>query len=347
MYFLYLKYINNKIIYQDILIYDLEYAGNISCSAELTVQGAINQLLKDPEKPKLQTESKQSEVNIGGSAMLDLQVKGYPKPDIKWTKDGQEIVAGGRIKYLWEDEESLSLVIKQVTAKDAGVYTITAKNELGEDSTQIELIVKSAPKVTKKQSDMMILIEDTGTMTVQVEATPAPEITWYKDGQLIEESDRIKITKENNDTYKLVIKNAKRDDAGSYSIVARNEINQTTEIWRVGIKYPPKIKKGLGEPRVLNEGDTLNLLIEVDPDCEPTSVNWYKDKQLLTASDRVKITKNGNNYILTVTGAKVEDAAVYKVEVVNQHGTITDETKVRVCSLILSLLFKLHFKSIF
>jgi len=185
------------------------------------VQGAVNQLLKDPEKPKLQTESKQSEVNLGGSAMLDLQVKGYPKPDIKWTKDGQEIVAGGRIKYLWEDEESLSLVIKQVTAKDAGIYTITAKNELGEDSTQIELIVKSAPKVTRKQSDMMILVDDTGTMTVQVEATPAPEVTWYKDGQLVQESDRIKIAKEGSDTYKLVIKSAKLTDEGSYSIVAR------------------------------------------------------------------------------------------------------------------------------
>ncbi|XP_067207809.1 obscurin isoform X2 [Linepithema humile] len=303
--------------------------GNISCSAELTVQGAVNQLLKDPEKPKLQTESKQSEVNVGGSAMLDLQVKGYPKPDIKWTKDGQEIVAGGRIKYLWEDEESLSLVIKQVTAKDAGVYTITAKNDLGEDSTQIELIVKSAPKITKKQSDMMILIDETGTMTVQVEATPAPEVTWYKDGQLIQESDRIKIAKEGSETYKLVIKNAKLTDEGSYSIVARNDINQTTEIWRVGIKCPPKIKKGLGEPRVINENDTLNLLIEVDSDSEPT-VNWYKDGQLLTASDRVKMTKNGNNYILTVSGATVEDAAVYKAEVINKHGTISDETRVRV-----------------
>jgi len=303
----------------------------------------VNQLLKDPEKPKLQTESKQSEVSAGGSAMLDLQVKGYPKPDIKWTKDGQEIIAGGRIKYLWEDEESLSLVIKQVTAKDAGVYTIRAKNDLGEDSTQIELIVKSAPKITKKQSDMMIMIEETGTMTVQVEATPAPEVTWYKDGQLIEESNRIKIIKENSDTYKLVIKNAKLTDAGSYSIVARNEINQTTEIWKVGIRCPPKIKKGLGrEPRVINEGDTLNLLIEVESDGEPT-INWYKDGQLLTASDRVKMTKNGNNYILTVSGAKVEDAAIYKAEVVNKHGTISDETRIRVYNLTLES--KIYFEN--
>lgn len=297
------------------------------------MQGAVNQLLKDPEKPKLQTESKQSEVNIGGSAMLDLQVKGYPKPDIKWTKNGQEIVAGGRIKYLWEDEESFSLVIKQVTAKDAGTYIITAKNDLGEDSTQIELIVKSAPKITKKPSDMMILIDETSTMTVQIEATPSPDVAWYKDGQLIQENDRIKIMKEDSDIYKLVIENVKLTDEGSYSIVARNEINQTTEIWKVGVKCPPKIKKGLGEPRVINENDTLNLLIEVDSDSEPT-VNWYKDAQLLTASDRVKITKNKTNYILTVSGITVDDAAIYKAEVVNNYGTISDETRVRVCILI-------------
>lgn len=300
------------------------------------MQGAVNQLLKDPEKPKLQTESRQSEVSAGGSAMLELSVKGYPKPDIKWTKDGQEIVAGGRIKYLWEDEESLSLVIKQVTAKDAGVYTITAKNDLGEDSTQIELIVKSAPKITRKQTDMTILIEDTGTMCVQVEATPAPEVMWYKDGHLIQESDRVKIVKENGDTYKLTIKGAKLTDAGSYSIVARNVVNQTTDIWEVNIRCPPKFKRRLGEPRVINEGDTLSLLVEVDSDGEPT-INWYKDGQSLTASDRVKMTKNGDNYILTVSGAVVDDAAFYKVEVENKHGTISDETRVRVRFFMLKI----------
>ena len=48
--------------------------GNISCSAELTVQGTVNQLLKEPAKPVLQSESRTSEVSAGGSAMLDLQV---------------------------------------------------------------------------------------------------------------------------------------------------------------------------------------------------------------------------------------------------------------------------------
>ncbi|XP_076666422.1 obscurin isoform X4 [Andrena cerasifolii] len=303
--------------------------GNISCSAELTVQGAVNQLLKDPEKPKLGSESRHSEVSAGGSAMLELQIRGYPKPDIKWTKDGKDIVAGGRYKYLWEDEESMSLVIKNVTAKDAGIYTIRAKNELGEDTTQIELIVKSAPKVIKKQADMTVAVEESATMTVQIEATPAPEVKWYKDGQEIRDNDRIRIVKEDSDTYKLVIKESRLDDAGSYSIVARNEVNQTTEIWKVKVISPPKIRKSLGEPQVLDEGATLTLLVEVDSKV-PASVKWYRDGETLRQDSRVKMIQEGNRFILKITGAVGEDAGMYKAEVTSDHGVVSDQTKIQV-----------------
>lgn len=37
----------------------------------------------------------------------------------------------------------MSLLIKGVTAEDAGAYTITAKNELGEDTAEMHLTVKS------------------------------------------------------------------------------------------------------------------------------------------------------------------------------------------------------------
>ncbi|XP_046753437.1 obscurin isoform X5 [Diprion similis] len=305
--------------------------GNISCSAELTVQGSVNQLAKNPAKPKLETEFKQSEVNAGGSAMLDLQVQGFPKPEIKWTKDGEEILAGGRIKYLWEDEESLSLVIKQVTAKDAGTYTIKAKNELGEDSTQIELIVKSAPKVTKKMTDTTVMTEETITMTVEVEGSPVPEVTWYKDGQLITESERIKITKDSKGAYSLTIKNTRIEDSGSYSIVAKNEISQTSEFWTLSVKSPPKIKRKLGEQKVINEGDSLTLLIEVEADPKPT-VKWFKGGEVVSETERIKIVQDGDKYMLKITGAVSTDASTYKAEVSNKHGSSVDETKVNVRS---------------
>ncbi|XP_033299533.1 obscurin isoform X7 [Bombus bifarius] len=306
--------------------------GNISCSAELTVQGAVNQLLKDPEKPKLCSEARHSEVSAGGSAMLELQIRGYPKPDIKWSKNGEEIVAGGRYKYLWEDEESMSLVIKNVTAKDAGTYTIKAKNELGEDTTQIELIVKSAPKITKKQTDMSVIIDETLTMLVQIEATPAPEVKWYKDGQELREDSRISIIKEGNETYKLTIRNARLDDSGSYSIVARNEVNQTTEIWKLKVLSPPKITKGLGEPQILDQKGNLTLSIDVDS-LMPPNIKWYRDGELLVEDSRIKMIQQGKTFILKITGIVSEDAGDYKAEISSDHGTVTDETAIQVNGL--------------
>lgn len=303
--------------------------GNISCSAELTVQGNVNQLMKEPTKPKLGSESKQSEVNAGGSAMLDLQVKGFPKPDIKWTKDGKEIVAGGRIKYLWEDEESLSLVIKNVTVEDSGTYTIRAKNELGEDTTYIELIVKSAPKITKKMSDTFAYVETDATMTVQIQGSPAPDVKWYKDGQIIEASDRILIRKEQNDNYTLTIKSCKLEDIGSYSIVAKNEISQTSEFWNFYVKCPPKIKKSMGEPRIINEGDTLTLRIEVETPPVPTVV-WLKDDVIIKEDERIEIISEGATQILQITGTVDIDAAVYKAEITNKDGTTVDQIGVEV-----------------
>lgn len=46
-------------------------------------------------------------------------------------------------RFLYEEnEESMSLVIKNVENSDAGKYVISAENELGEDSAEMTLSVK-------------------------------------------------------------------------------------------------------------------------------------------------------------------------------------------------------------
>ena len=47
-------------------------------------KGAVHHLLREPEKPTVSTEIKKVEANINGSAMIELTVDGYPKPEVKW-----------------------------------------------------------------------------------------------------------------------------------------------------------------------------------------------------------------------------------------------------------------------
>lgn len=81
-------------------------------------------------------------MNVGGTAMLETKIVGFPKPDVKWFHDGTEIKPTGRFKFLFEDEDTMTLVIKNVTPEDAGSYKVVASNDLGEDSTEIHLSVK-------------------------------------------------------------------------------------------------------------------------------------------------------------------------------------------------------------
>jgi hypothetical protein len=88
-------------------------SGKISCSAELTVQGAVHHLLREPEAPSITMDLADAEVSCGGSAMLELKFKGFPKPKMVWTKSNGEVVtAGGRFRFLFEDEETIALIIK-------------------------------------------------------------------------------------------------------------------------------------------------------------------------------------------------------------------------------------------
>lgn len=57
----------------------------------------------------------------------------------------QIITSYDNFRILYEDEESISLVIKDVQSEDAGKYIITAENELGSDTGEMNLTVKGMP----------------------------------------------------------------------------------------------------------------------------------------------------------------------------------------------------------
>jgi len=94
-------------------------------------------------------------------------------------KAGTELEAGGRYRFLYEDDESIALIIKGVTLEDAGMYTVTAKNDLGEVKTEGKLSVNSPPKFKKKMADMACMTDENFEMVVEVEGSPTPTLKWY------------------------------------------------------------------------------------------------------------------------------------------------------------------------
>ncbi|KAF7281172.1 hypothetical protein GWI33_005044 [Rhynchophorus ferrugineus] len=323
--------------------------GHISCSAELTVHGTVNQLFREPEKPKLIIEKKEPVVTAGSQAMIELQVKGYPKPQVKFIHDGKPIEAGSKYKFLYEDEESMSLVIKDVRSEDAGIYKITAENELGSDSAEMKLIVKerrvfyteeyfeketrtviirAPPKIKTKMEDISVSADQLLKMTVEIEGIPEPKVQFYKDGKEVKESQRVKIVKE-GEKHNLVIEKTSLSDSGSYSVVATNELAQVSQFWNLDVFSKPKIVEKLGSEKVVSQGENLELQVKIEAEPKP-QVKWYKGEEEITASEHYVIKEDGDSYMLKITGAVTTDASKYKFKALNIHGSGEDEVTVHV-----------------
>ncbi|KAF2344503.1 Immunoglobulin I-set [Trinorchestia longiramus] len=58
--------------------------GRISCSAELTVEGAVKRLHKEPVAPATEEPLSDTAVSTGGSAFLECKIVGYPIPELSW-----------------------------------------------------------------------------------------------------------------------------------------------------------------------------------------------------------------------------------------------------------------------
>jgi Immunoglobulin I-set domain len=303
-------------------------SGKVSCSAELTVQGAVNQLAREPEKPSLIIESRDAYCTIGGSAMLELQCKGFPKPEIVWKHEGEVIEPKGRYKFLYEDAETMTLIIKGITQEDSGKYTITATNELGEDSSDMNLIVKSPPKIVKP-TDYTCMAGEQFKMDIELYGNPTPSVKIFNNGKEIVEDERVKFTMAGN-YYLVKFSKTQLSDSGTYSVVASNEMSQTSEFWSFTVKSAPTMTKELQKEVIVDEREDIEFVIKADSYPPPT-VKWFKDGKEVNQYDaRVKISADGNTYTLKIHGANRNDTGKYTVQLENQYGISTSDSEVHV-----------------
>lgn len=177
------------------------------------------------------------------------------------------------------DDDGQKLILKKILSTvdvnmdDAGMYIVTAKNDLGEAVTQGRLDIKAPPKFKKKMSDMACMTDQQFAMQVEVEGSPAPELKWYKDGQMIIESERIKIVKESENSFSLVIERVLIEDSGSYSVVAANSLGQMSEFWQLVANSPPSFLQSLLQDAEATEGESITFEVKVDGNPKP-KVAW-------------------------------------------------------------------------
>lgn len=79
------------------------------------------------------------------SILLECRCAADPVPSFVWTLDGKNIAVGPKYRQGILSEgttHTIFLEIFQITAKDSGVYKVTAKNAKGDGSASIQLNIE-------------------------------------------------------------------------------------------------------------------------------------------------------------------------------------------------------------
>uniref|UniRef100_A0A673SU77 Palladin n=1 Tax=Suricata suricatta TaxID=37032 RepID=A0A673SU77_SURSU len=232
--------------------------GRTSCTGRLMVQ-AVNQRGRSPRSPsghphvrRPRSRSRDSgdenepiqerffrphflqapgdlTVQEGKLCRMDCKVSGLPTPDLSWQLDGKPVRPDSAHKMLVRENGVHSLIIEPVTSRDAGIYTCIATNRAGQNSFSLELVV--AAKEAHKPPVFLEKLQNTGVadgypvrLECRVSGVPPPQIFWKKENEsLTHSTDRVSMHQDNHGYICLLIQGATKEDAGWYTVSAKNE----------------------------------------------------------------------------------------------------------------------------
>ncbi|XP_008297578.1 vascular endothelial growth factor receptor 2 isoform X1 [Stegastes partitus] len=101
--------------------------------------------LKDLEAARILNNFTDQKVNVSATITLLCEAAGTPNPTVIWTKNNHTVVEGSGVIL---GPHNHSLTIQRVKKEDSGLYTCTACNNRGCDTSQADLTTEGAEEKT-------------------------------------------------------------------------------------------------------------------------------------------------------------------------------------------------------
>ncbi|KAF3691793.1 Nephrin Renal glomerulus-specific cell adhesion receptor Precursor [Channa argus] len=187
-------------------------------------------------------------------ATIPLLVSANPEEiSCIWLHRREKLVKEADLRYHWSDENSLE--IKNITRKDAGVYTVKCTNDEGENQTSIMLDVQYAPSVKAEKDPVLVNVGKTADLICVADANPIIHgmfsWKWLGEGE-VEMGEET----QEDESGLLTIHNVTRAHAGLYQCTANNGIAPpgTVDVQLV-VQFKPELQKGAQWRKVASRGD--------------------------------------------------------------------------------------------
>lgn len=175
---------------------------------------------KSGAKPTILSPLEDIEVNDGENVTLEVTSGPEPIDNIEWFKDNDLIRSQPRFTQSSAGEQH-TLDIQSVTVDDEGIYKCVLLNNWGIASCSAEVLVEESMSESSSQDDEQLVklnarmerrrsrdsvcepefqqelsnndvfVGDTVYFTVKSRGIPEPEVSWYRNGDLVKEDSRV------------------------------------------------------------------------------------------------------------------------------------------------------------
>ena len=286
----------------------------------------------------------ETNTTIGECLKLSAQVRGHPEPKTRWMKDNQTIQSGDKVKISSENG-LVSLEIESMRPEDAGKYSLVACNDHGEIGCQVVVKCKpkSLPNVPEKPSfnttlpsEAKITIGEPLKLSAKISGHPKPNTTWLKDGVPITHEGRINESYSSDGSVSLEIKSTETADAGTYTLLAANDLGKISCDVSVKLTPPanvpqkPSFESVLPGEATIVLGESLKLAAQIGGQPKPET-KWFKDDHPIQEGDRVNISSSTSQKVaLEIESVRSEDAGRYTLIASNDQGEVISHVIVKV-----------------
>ncbi|XP_013131050.1 myosin-binding protein C, slow-type isoform X5 [Oreochromis niloticus] len=296
-------------------------AGDEKCSTELFVKELPVKIVKGLEPVK---------TTVNERIELECEVS-EEGAQVKWLKNGVEVPTGVRSRYRVKCEGTKHfLVIDDASRDDTGTYSIMASGGTSEAHIQVDL---KPLKVYQDLQDMTVLLGQPIKLHCEIYPGNVPG-RWYRNGQLIQPSDRINIIHRNK-VHRLEIAASSLHDAGDYTFVPEGYSQSLSA--KIHIIDPPRVHlDSLNFPDntvTVVAGNKLRLEIPISGEPAPRVV-WMKgERVILESGHRIHAETYSDHTSLTIEVTEREDTGNYKIVLQNEAGEATASVKIKVVDI--------------
>ncbi|PSN29187.1 hypothetical protein C0J52_25667 [Blattella germanica] len=313
--------------------------GKAECRANLIVEESV--VVHKPEvleAPKITKPLQAKMVPTGDSTTLEVEFEGVPKPEVRWYRNGKEIVPTEKVQITIEDYKT-TLHIPEVYRPEGGKYEVRAVNPAGEARTSGSVSVTTGPepemeevippRFIKPLHPQIVAEGEVVIMETRVESHPTCSFQWFQHSVPIKSSPELRVVTTDNRSL-LLVREILSEHAGIYTCRAENvagsvtctaTVNVVTDSeWEEVTEFvSPSFVQRLTNVRVM-DGEEVHFVCQVTGKPTPR-ISWFHKNEPVKEAKDVTIYQDTEGVCkLAISEVFPEDAGEYTCHAINKVG---------------------------